>query len=107
MEQMFMGCFRKKIYAGCGYNTMFFGSGRKEYDPEKPMPELEWYLKDAAQGVISQIVQPNVDIDEGVIGSFMAAQFLKQGNLPGFLPFMVPSLKGKACFAVEGACGTG
>lgn len=100
-----MGAFRKKIYAAAGYNTIFFGPGRKEFDPKKPMLPMEHYIQDAANGVVSQLQHAN--IDEGVIGSFMAAQFLKQGNLPGFLPYIVPSLQGKPCFAVEGACGTG
>lgn len=97
--------FRKKIYVAAGYNTLFFGPGRPEFDPSKPMPGFESYLKDAAQGVCEQV--PSVNFDEGVIGSFMAAGFLKQANLPGFLPFMLPNLLGKPCTAVEGACGTG
>ena len=50
---------------------------------------------------------PNPEFDEGVIANFMAGRFLKQGNLPGFLPMMVPGLKGKPCVRVEGACGSG
>lgn len=100
-----MHSFRKKIYAAAGYNTVFFGPGRKEFDPSKPMPGFESYLKEAAEGVMKQVKA--VNFDEGIIGSFMAAGFLKQANLPGFLPFMVPSLLGKPCTAVEGACGTG
>lgn len=100
-----MGCFRKKIYIAAGYNTIYFGPGRKEFDPKMAMPAMEWYLQDAAKGVVSQL--PHANIDEGIIGSFMAAQFLKQGNLPAFLPFMIPELKGKPCIGIEGACGTG
>lgn len=97
--------FRKKIYAAAGYNTLFFGPGRPEFDPSKPMPGFESYLKDAAKGVCGQVSA--VNFDEGVIGSFMAAGFLKQANLPGFLPFMIPELLGRPCTGVEGACGTG
>lgn len=97
--------FRKKIYVAAGYNTLFFGPGRPEFDPSKPMPGFESYLKEAAEGVCSQVSA--IYFDEGVIGSFMAAGFLKQANLPGFLPFMIPELQGKPCTAVEGACGTG
>lgn len=97
--------FRKKIYVAAGYNTLFFGPGRPEFDPSKPMPGFESYLKEAAKGVCEQVSE--VNFDEGIIGSFMAAGFLKQANLPGFLPFMVPELSGKPCTAVEGACGTG
>nr|MBA3816812.1 3-ketoacyl-CoA thiolase [Parachlamydiaceae bacterium] len=96
---------RKKLYAAAGYNTIFMGSGRKEFDPSKPLRSFEEYLKETAEGTAHQMDHPQ--FDEGVIGSFMSARFLKQANLPGFLPFMSPSLEGKACTAVEGACGTG
>ncbi len=100
-----MRLLRKKIYIGAGYNTTYFGSGRKEFNPNKPMRSFEEYLKETAEGTCEQL--PNVNIDEGVIGSFMSGRFIHQANLPGFLPFMVPSLLGKPCTAVEGACGTG
>ena len=96
---------RRRIFIGAGYNTMCFGSGRKEFHPKKPMPTFETYLREAAQGCLAQI--PNPDFDEGVISNFMAGRFLKQGNLPGFLPMAVPGLKGKPCVRVEGACGSG
>lgn len=96
---------RKKIYAAAGYNTVFFGSGRKEFDPSKPFPPFEKYLQETAAGTCEQL--KNVGFDEGIIGSFMSGRFIKQANLPGFLPFMVPELNEKPCTAVEGACGTG
>src|ERR1700730_650664 len=96
---------RKKVYVAAGYNTIYFGPGRKEFDPSKPMASFEKYLLETAQGTLDQV--PNPDVDEGILGSFMSARFLKQANLPGFLPFMVPQLQGKACTGVEGACGTG
>lgn len=97
--------FRKKVYAAAGYNTVFFGSGRKDFDPNKPMRTFDQYLSETAQGTCGQV--KNTDFDEGVIGSFMPGRFIKQANLPGFLPFMVPSLYGKPCTGIEGACGTG
>jgi acetyl-CoA C-acetyltransferase/acetyl-CoA acyltransferase len=96
---------RKRVFAAAGYNTTFMGSGRKEFDPKKPQKEFDKYLKETAAGTCSQVSNP--DFDEGVIGSFMSGRFLKQANLPGFLPFMVPTLLGKPCTGVEGACGTG
>lgn len=96
---------RKKLYVAGGFSTVFFGSGRKEFDPSKPMRTFEEYLKETAEGTKRQI--PNFKIDEGIIGSFMSGRFIRQGNLPGFLPFMFPELIGKSCTAVEGACGTG
>lgn len=100
-----MTAFRKKVYACCGGSSLYFGPGRKEFDPSKPMPSFEDYLKETAAETLKGIDAKA--IDEGIIGSFMAAQFLHQGNLAGFLPFLVSSLKGKPCTAVEGACGTG
>lgn len=97
---------RKKIYAGAGYTTTFMGSGRKEFDPAKPQRSFDSYLKETAEGTLSQGINPEI-IEMGVIGSFMAARFLNQGNLPGFLPFMVSTLRYRPCYAVEGACGTG
>jgi len=38
---------RKKIYIAAGYNTVYFGSGRKEFDPNKPMPGFETCTGDA------------------------------------------------------------
>lgn len=96
---------REKVYVSAGYNTVFLGSGRKEFNPKKPMPTFEAYLKEAAQGTCSQLENP--DFDEGVIGNFMAGRFVRQGNLSGFLPAIVPSLAGKPCTRTEGACGSG
>jgi len=96
---------RKRVFVAAGYNTIYFGSGRKEFDPSKPMRGFEEYLKETAEGTRGQLA--NKVIDEGIIGSFMSGRFIKQANLPGFLPYMVPELLGKPCTGVEGACGTG
>jgi acetyl-CoA C-acetyltransferase len=96
---------RQAVFAAAGYNTTFFGSGRKEFKPGKGMPSFETYLKETAEGTRNLL--PNFHVDEGIISNFMAPRFLHQGNLPGFLPFMLPELAGKPCSAVEGACGSG
>jgi acetyl-CoA C-acetyltransferase/acetyl-CoA acyltransferase len=99
---------RKKVYFGAGYNTMYFGSGRPEFHPGKPMPTFEAYLKETAAGTLAQLAAgAESAFDEGVVANFMAGRFLKQGNLPGFLPMAVPGLEGKPCTRVEGACGSG
>ncbi len=100
-----MGRLRKRIFFGAGCNTVCFGAGRPEFHPTKPMPSFETYLRESAQGTLTQISNP--DFDEGIMANFMAGRFLKQGNLPGFLPMMVPGLAGKSCMRVEGACGSG
>ena len=97
---------RKPVYACAGYNTISFGSGRREFHPKKPRPGLEEYISEAGKGVIEQINDVN-NIDEGVIGNFMAARFNRQGNLPGFIPFIDPALEYKPCTRTEGACGSG
>jgi acetyl-CoA C-acetyltransferase len=96
---------RKKVYFSAGYTTVFMGTGRPEFKSRNPQPTFEAYLKETAQGTLAQIANP--EFDEGVLANFMAGRFLKQGNLPGFLPFAVPALKGKPCMRVEGACGSG
>jgi acetyl-CoA C-acetyltransferase len=100
-----MSTLSKKIFATAGYNTIYMGSGRPEFNPSKPMRTFEEYLKETAEGTCKQINSP--DFDEGIISNFMAGRFIKQGNLPGFLPFMIPSLQYKPCTRVEGACGSG
>lgn len=99
-----MRLMRKKIYAAAGYNTTFYGPGRSEFNP-KDMPSFELYLRETAAGTCAQV--PHLSVDEGYIGSFMPGRFINQGNLAGFLPFMVPNLLGKPCSGVEGACATG
>ncbi|MDB2614332.1 hypothetical protein N9Y92_04170 [Chlamydiales bacterium] len=100
-----MGSFRKKIYAAAGYTTTFFGPGRPEFNPKKEMPSFETYLLETAEGTLNQL--KGEDFDEGILGSFMPGRYINQGNIAGFLPMMVPSLKGAPCIGVEGACGTG
>lgn len=97
--------FRKKVYAAGGYATVFMGTGRPEFKPGSSLP-FEAYLQETAQGTTDQMAA-GAEFDEGIIGSFMSGRFINQANLPGFLPFMAPSLKNKPCTAVEGACGTG
>ncbi|MBC8525445.1 MAG: 3-ketoacyl-CoA thiolase [Candidatus Cloacimonetes bacterium] len=101
-----MSYFRKKIYACAGFNTIALGTGRKEFRPKKPRPGIEHYIKEAGLGSINQIKNPE-NIDEGVIGNFMAARFCRQGNLGGFFPMVHPTFQYKPCIRVEGACDSG
>ncbi len=97
---------RKKVYMAAGYNTVALGTGRKEFHPKKPRPGLEHYIKEAGQGTIDQIGGAE-NVDEGVIGNFMAARFNKQGNLAAFIPMIDEKLKYIPCTRVEGACASG
>jgi len=101
-----MAFFRKKIYACAGFNTVSLGTGRKEFHPKKTRPGIEHYIKTAGLGAIEQIRNPE-NIDEGVIGNFMAARFNRQGNLEGFFPYVHPTFQYKPCVRVEGACDSG
>ncbi len=89
-----------------GYNTISMGSGRKEFHPKKPRPDLEDYMKEAGQGVLKQIGGAD-KVDECVVGNFIAARYNRQGNLAGFFPYIDEGLKFKPAVRVEGACGSG
>ncbi len=97
---------RRKVYVTAGYNTISLGTGRKEFNPKKPRPGLEDYIREAGQGTLKQI-GGGKNVDEGVIGNFMAARFNRQGNLAALIPAIDENLRWKPCTRVEGACGSG
>ncbi|MDV7393222.1 beta-ketoacyl synthase N-terminal-like domain-containing protein, partial [Arthrospira platensis SPKY1] len=97
---------RRKIYMAAGANTISMGTGRKEFNPKKERPGLEYYIREAGQGVIRQLKNPDA-IDETVIGNFMSARFNKQAHLGGFAAAIHPSLEFKPSHSVEGACASG
>ncbi len=97
---------RRRIFATAGSNTISLGTGRKEFHPKKPRPGLEHYIKEAGQGALAQINDAD-NIDEGVIGNFMAARFNRQGNLAAMMPMVDAKLEYKPLIRVEGACGSG
>ena len=99
-------CTTRKVYMTAGYETVSLGTGRKEFNPKKPRPGLEEYIKEAGQGVLKQIGGGD-RVDEGVISNFMAARFNRQGNLAALIPSIDPELRWKPCTRVEGACGSG
>jgi len=97
---------RRRVFMTGGHNTISLGTGRKEFHPKKPRPGLEEYIQEAGRGTLNMI-GGGENVDESVIGNFMAARFNKQANLPGFIPTIDESLKWKPATRVEGACGTG
>ncbi len=97
---------RIKIYMIAGYNTISMGTGRKEFNPKRERPGLEHYLKEAGQGTLQQIGGAG-NVDEGVVGNFMAARFNKQGHLGAFMAMIDPELRYKPSLRVEGACASG
>lgn len=97
---------RKKVYMVAGYNTISLGTGRKEFNPKKPRPGIEHYIKEAGQATLEMIGGPD-NVDEGAIGNFMAPRFNKQGHLAGFIPMIDKGLEFKPCVRTEGACASG
>jgi acetyl-CoA C-acetyltransferase/acetyl-CoA acyltransferase len=103
---MKMNKLRRNVYMTGGFNTVSMGTGRKEFHPKKPRPGLEHYIQEAGRGTLKQ-VGGAANVDEGVIGNFMAARFNNQGNLAAFIPSIDEGLRWKPCTRVEGACASG
>ena len=103
---MTMNTLRRKVYMTAGCNTVSMGTGRREFHPKKPRPGLDDYIQEAGRGALKQ-VGGAANIDEGVIGNFMAARFNSQGNLASLIPSIDPGLQWKPCTRVEGACCSG
>jgi acetyl-CoA C-acetyltransferase/acetyl-CoA acyltransferase len=106
MEETNMTKLRRKVYMVAGYNTISMGSGRKEFHPKKPRPGLDDYMKEAGQAVLKKIGGAG-NVDEAVVGNFIAARYNRQGNLPAFLPFIDEGLRYKPAVRTEGACASG
>ena len=98
---------RKPVYFVAGSYTVSLGSGRSEFSPHKPRPGLEHYIQEAGKAVLAQIPGKEQQVDEGVIGNFMAARFNHQAHLAALIPTIHPALLYKPCISVEGACASG
>lgn len=96
----------RKIYMAAGYNTLSLGTGRKEFNPRAERPGLEHYIAEAGKGVLAQS-GGSANVDEVVVGNFMASRFNKQAHLGAFAPMIDPGLKYKPSTRVEGACASG
>lgn len=96
----------RKLYMAAGYNTISLGTGRKEFNPKKERPGLEYYISEAGKGTLAQIGGA-ANVDESVIGNFMASRFNNQGHLAGFIPMIDPGLRFKPSIRVEAACASG
>jgi acetyl-CoA C-acetyltransferase len=97
---------RRKVYMAAGHHTTSLGTGRKEFHPKKPRPGLEEYIQEAGRAVLARIGGGR-NVDEGVIGNFMAARFNRQGHLAAFIPSIDPDLRWKPSTRVECACASG
>ncbi len=89
-----------------GYNTISLGTGRKEFHPKKPRPGIEHYIKEAGQATL-KMINGAKNVDEGVVGNFIASRFVKQAHLGAFMPMIDEGLRYKPSLRVEGACASG
>lgn len=96
----------RKVYMVAGYNTISLGTGRKEFNPRKPRPGIEHYINEAGRATLKMIGGAK-NVDESVIGNFMAARFNNQGHLAAFIPAIDSDLRYKPSIRVEGACASG
>ena len=97
---------KRKIYMTAGYNTISLGTGRKEFHPKKPRPGIEHYIKEAGQATL-KMINGAKNVNEGVVGNFMASRFVKQAHLGAFMPMIDEGLRYKPSLRVEGACASG
>ncbi|MEI6765997.1 MAG: 3-ketoacyl-CoA thiolase [Bacteroidota bacterium] len=97
---------RTKVYMATGFNTTSMGTGRKEFHPKKERPGLEYYIKEAGQGTLKMIGGAQ-NVDECVIGNFMASRFNKQAHLGAFMGHIDEGLRFIPSTRVEGACCSG
>lgn len=101
-----MRALPKPVFLAAGAYTTSLGSGRPEFDPRRPLPGLDHYIREAGRAALAQ-TSGAASIDEGVIGNFMAARFNRQGHLGSLLTIVDPALEGKPMVRVEGACASG
>jgi acetyl-CoA C-acetyltransferase len=97
---------KTKIYMTAGYNTISLGTGRKDFNPKKPRHGIEHYIREAGQATVKKVGGAS-NVDEGVIGNFMACRFVKQAHLGAFMPVIDSGLRYKPSLRVEGACASG
>ncbi|MBF0362214.1 MAG: 3-ketoacyl-CoA thiolase [Oligoflexia bacterium] len=99
--------FQKNLYLTAGFNTVSLGTGRKEFSPKNPRPNIDQYISDAGKGTLKQLTASASAIDDIVISNFMAGRFVKQGHLGAFASVIDPALEYKPSIRVEGACCSG
>ncbi len=96
----------KNIYMVAGYNTVSLGTGRKEFNPRKPRPGIEHYITEAGKATL-EMIDGAENVDESVIGNFIASRFNNQAHLAALIPAIDPGLRYKPSVRVEGACASG
>jgi acetyl-CoA C-acetyltransferase/acetyl-CoA acyltransferase len=97
---------QRKIYLAAGFNTVSLGTGRSEFHPKKKRPGIDHYIREAGIGALAQ-AGGAANIDETVIGNFMASRFNNQAHLSALVPSIDKGLRYKPAVRVEGACASG
>ncbi len=97
---------QKRVFLVAGYNTISLGTGRKEFNPKKERPGLEHYMQEAGRATLEKIGGAK-NVDESVVGNFMASRFNNQAHLAAFIPSIDKDLRYKPSIRVEGACASG
>ncbi len=97
---------QKRLFLVAGYNTVSLGRGRKEFHPLKERPGIDFYMTEAGKATLRQI-GGGQQVDESVVGNFMASRFNNQAHLGAFMPSIDEALRFKPAVRVEGACASG
>ncbi|MCU4173689.1 thiolase C-terminal domain-containing protein [Carboxylicivirga sp. N1Y90] len=97
---------QRRIFLVAGYNTIALGTGRKEFHPKKERPGIEYYMQEAGRATLKKIGGAG-NVDESVVGNFMASRFNNQAHLGAFIPSIDKKLQYKPAMRVEGACASG
>ncbi len=101
-----MKIMNRKVYMVAGYNTVSLGTGRSEFHPKKSRPGLEHYIQEVGRATLEKIGGAK-NVDESIIGNFIASRFNNQGHLAAIIPSIDPGLRYKPSIRVEGACASG
>lgn len=97
---------QKRIFLVAGYNTVSVGTGRKDFNPKAERPGLEYYMHQAGKATL-EMIGGATNVDESVVGNFMASRFNNQAHLAAFIPSIDEGLRYKPSIRVEGACASG
>jgi acetyl-CoA C-acetyltransferase/acetyl-CoA acyltransferase len=97
---------KRRVFIVAGYNTVSLGTGRKEFNPKKERPGIEHYIQEAGRATLA-LIGGAKNVDESVIGNFMASRFNNQAHLGAFIPSIDKDLQYKPSIRVEGACASG
>ena len=80
-----MSKLHKKVYMAAGYNTVSLGTGRSEFHPKKPRPDIEHYISEAGKNTLKEIGGAD-NVDECVIGNLWRRGIVSRGTLTGSSP---------------------